>query len=86
LAEFITGMDTRIGYPTEHLAEKTAEEMSLPMYATGIGLVLRGQQHSNRTNAAKDKNAPTAPSRTKGSFFDSIFKKGKEFFGEEDVN
>jgi cell division protein FtsA len=86
LAEFITGMDTRIGYPTEHLAEKTAEEMSLPMYATGIGLVLRGQQHSNRNNAAKDKNAPTAPSRTKGSFFDSIFKKGKEFFGEEDVN
>jgi cell division protein FtsA len=85
LAEFVTGMDTRIGYPTEHLADNVNEEMSLPMYATGIGLVLRGLQHTERSRS-REKNAPTPPSKTKGSFFDSLFKKGKQFFDEEDVN
>ncbi|MCB0804637.1 MAG: cell division protein FtsA, partial [Bacteroidales bacterium] len=42
LTEFITGMDTRIGYPNEHLANETADEMASPMYATGIGLVIEG--------------------------------------------
>ncbi len=42
LAQFITGMDVRIGYPNEHLAKDTPEEMASPMYATGIGLVIEG--------------------------------------------
>lgn len=42
LTEFMTGMDTRIGYPNEHLTKNTPEEMSSPMYATGVGLVIEG--------------------------------------------
>lgn len=42
LTEFITGMDTRIGYPNEHLAQDVPDEMASPMYSTGIGLVLEG--------------------------------------------
>ena len=42
LTEFITGMDTRIGYPNEHLANDVSEELASPMYATGIGLVIEG--------------------------------------------
>jgi cell division protein FtsA len=42
LTEFITGMDTRIGYPNEHLANDVAEDLASPMYATGIGLVIEG--------------------------------------------
>ena len=42
LAEFSTGMDTRIGYPNEHLANDVPDEMASPMYATGIGLVIEG--------------------------------------------
>lgn len=42
LTEFMTGMDTRIGYPNEHLAADVAEELASPMYATGIGLVIEG--------------------------------------------
>jgi len=42
LTEFITGMDTRIGYPNEHLAKDVSEELASPMYATGIGLVIEG--------------------------------------------
>lgn len=44
LTEYITGLDTRIGYPNEHLAPGSPEEVSSPMYATGIGLVIMGQQ------------------------------------------
>ena len=35
-------MDTRIGYPNEHLANDVSEELASPMYATGIGLVIEG--------------------------------------------
>ncbi len=42
LAQFITGMDVRIGHPNEHLAKDTPDEMTSPMYATGIGLVIEG--------------------------------------------
>jgi cell division protein FtsA len=42
LTEFITGMDTRIGYPNEHLAQDVPDEMASPMYSTGIGLVVVG--------------------------------------------
>jgi cell division protein FtsA len=43
LCEYVTGIDTRIGYPTEHLAStNTIENISSPIYATGIGLVLKG--------------------------------------------
>jgi len=42
LAEFITGLDTRIGYPNEHLAKGMVDEVKSPIYATSVGLVLRG--------------------------------------------
>jgi len=42
LTEFMTGMDTRIGYPNEHLASDVPDEMASPQYATGIGLVIEG--------------------------------------------
>lgn len=38
--EYITGMDTRIGYPNEHLASG-AEDVTSPMYATSVGLVMK---------------------------------------------
>lgn len=42
LVEYITGMDTRIGYPNEHLASGSDDELSSPQYATGIGLLMKG--------------------------------------------
>lgn len=42
LAQFITGMDVRIGYPNEHLSKETPKELASPMFATGIGLVIEG--------------------------------------------
>jgi cell division protein FtsA len=40
LVEYITGMDTRVGYPNEHLAGDTDKETASPIYATAVGLVM----------------------------------------------
>src|SRR5690606_14181360 len=42
LIEYVTGMDTRIGYPNEHLASNNTNEITSPMYATSVGLVIKG--------------------------------------------
>lgn len=44
LVEYITGMDTRIGYPNEHLGRSKIDAVKSPMYATSVGLVLAGYQ------------------------------------------
>ena len=50
LVEYITGMDTRIGYPNEHLAGNSSEEISSPLYATAVGLVMNSI--ANNTQSA----------------------------------
>ena len=40
LVEYITGMDTRVGYPSEHLAGDTQEAVSSPLFATSVGLLM----------------------------------------------
>lgn len=57
LTEFITGMDTRIGFPNEHLSNNADNEVASPMYATGVGLVIEGinrfDRDSNREMSEK---------------------------------
>ena len=50
LVEYITGMDTRIGYPNEHLAGNSDDELSSPLYATSVGLVMESLR--NNLNSA----------------------------------
>ncbi len=42
LTEYITGLNARIGLPNEHLAANHIDELKKPMYATCIGLILKG--------------------------------------------
>jgi len=43
LVEYLTGMDTRIGYPNEHLAALPSDHaLNSPMYATAVGLLMKG--------------------------------------------
>jgi len=55
LTEFITGKDTRIGYPNEHLANDVPDEMASPMYATGIGLVIEGLNRAEYNDIRREK-------------------------------
>src|ERR1700743_90 len=50
LVEFVTGLDCRVGYTNEHLAKNDVltkhiyEDLQSPMYATAIGLLIKGVQ------------------------------------------
>jgi len=81
LVEYITGMDTRVGYPNEHLA-KGADELKSPMYATGVGLVIKGfselEKRKRHTPIEEEKGIKT-PTKTQGTFFDTI----KKWFEED---
>ncbi|HLV43042.1 MAG TPA: cell division protein FtsA [Brumimicrobium sp.] len=84
LFEFVTGMNSRIGYPNEHLGQSVNNEiLTSPMYATGVGLVLKGFESSDRKNRS-EAAVKSHSKRTKGSFFDKLLEKGKSWF-EEDV-
>ncbi len=48
LVEYITGMDTRIGYPNEHLAGDSDTEIASPLYATAVGLLMNAVQNQKR--------------------------------------
>ena len=63
LVEYITGMDTRIGLPNEHLAGNNSIEISNPTFATAVGLVMNSMEkrkskplESNLENDEIDKN------------------------------
>ena len=47
-------MDTRLGYPSEHLAGNNSIEISSPMYATAVGLVMNSIKVS-RKNKIKEE-------------------------------
>ncbi|MBN8566963.1 MAG: cell division protein FtsA, partial [Flavobacteriales bacterium] len=49
LVEYITGMDTRIGYPNEHLAGNSDEELSSPLFATAVGLMMNSINNNTKS-------------------------------------
>ena len=85
LVEYITGMDSRIGYPNEHLA-KGSVDVTSPMFATSVGLVMKGLQTMDKQN---QKNLATSTSSTiKGHSKDKssgFFDKLKSFFDEDSI-
>jgi cell division protein FtsA len=84
LTEYLTGMHTRIGYPNEHLAGNMPDELCSPMYSTGIGLVIKGFEYTERKTRSV-KKSKEAPQKNRGSFFDSIFKNTKNFFEADNI-
>ncbi len=89
LTEFITGMDTRIGYPNEYLANDVPDEMASPMYSTGIGLVIEGftrlgkekEKETQKGEKKKGKKKPEKPPRQ--TRFLSIIQEWFEKDGEQ---
>lgn len=74
LVEYITGMDTRIGYPNEHLAGDTDKATASPLFATAVGLVMNAAETQLATLDAEpttptdetdggDENSPAKPQK-----------------------
>ncbi|HOA36800.1 MAG TPA: cell division protein FtsA [Flavihumibacter sp.] len=55
LTEYVTGLNARIGYPNEHLAAGHIDELAKPMYATCIGLILKGYDDYERNRKQFEK-------------------------------
>ena len=55
LVEYITGMDTRIGYPNEHLAGDSDAEIASPLYATAVGLLMNAVGNKDKRRLQEEE-------------------------------
>ncbi len=92
LTEYITGMSTRIGYPNEHLANSKVEDVTSPLFATGVGLVLRGFDFLERRKVYQQQHQEKAPQVKQhshvnkvGGFFDKVLKGASEIFSDDEA-
>jgi len=67
LTEYVTGLNARIGYPTEHLAAGHIDELAKPMYSTCLGLILKGYDdfEHNRKQFEKEYKKVVVPESLK---------------------
>lgn len=62
LFQYVTGLDCRIGYPSEHVAKSPNDDLVSPMYATGVGLVLKGYERVGKPIVKPESQAgPLVP-------------------------
>ena len=55
LVKYKTGMDVRIGFPTEKLVGEKNQEVNHPMYATSVGLILKGYEYLENQVQSRDR-------------------------------
>lgn len=88
LVEYVTGMDTRIGYPNEHIAKSIVDEIKSPMYATAVGLVIKGLNESgmdemDETISHEDHEVNVKSQKT-GGFLNKWLEKGMAWLNDDD--
>ena len=95
LVEYVTGLDARIGYPNEHLAKNELlaknvyEELKSPMFATGIGLLIKGiqraeqQEEANKHSTAAIKIIPAEKAKKAFGLFDKLLQTGAKFIKDD---
>ncbi len=95
LVELMTGMSTRIGYPNEHITKSAVEDVTSPLHATGVGLVMKGfdylERHRSRTPVeARATAAARTPVKghSKGIFgglLDSVMNGASNLLKEDEI-
>ena len=88
LCEYITGLRARVGYPNQFLAQGGVDDITSPLYATSVGLVIKGFEamEKERGKGKGVRKVTGHSTKRRGSFFDSFFKTTQEFFEEKDVD
>lgn len=99
LVKFKTGMDVRLGYPTERLVKESDQEVNQPMFSTSVGLLLKGYEYLvandeeigikgdeivEDENQENHKKQKREKIKLKGKFFDSFRNAMTEIFEEND--
>lgn len=96
LVEYVTGLDSRVGYPNEHLAKNSVlpknvyDELKSPMFATGIGLLIKGIQKAEQAeeagkgqSIAVDKSPVSVKPEKAQGLLDRILQKGAKFIKDD---
>lgn len=89
LVEFVTGMDTRIGYANEHLGQSGIDEIKSPVYATGVGLVIKGlkaMEEGEKIEAIPDtkEREKAEEAARQGSLLSRLINSGKRWLYSDD--
>ena len=91
LVEYITGMDTRVGYPNEHLAGDSDESTTSPTFSTAVGLLMaaldkmpvevmpENQEETMEENAPGEEETQATVPKNRNSIFEQWTDKFKEF-------
>jgi len=79
LFEYVTGIDSRVGYPTEHLVNADNKGLSSPSYATGVGLIIKGFERLEQKARARGKTEKSQVDQLEKK---SIVNSGKGFFSK----
>ena len=88
LVEYVTGMDTRIGLPNEHLAGNNSIEISDPTFATAVGLVMNSMDKRKNISSGEKKDeesdndiedSDSIESKSSQSIFEKFTEKIKTF-------
>jgi cell division protein FtsA len=85
LTEYHTGMNTRLGLPIDQLAHGYSENISSPVYATAIGLLLKGIEDRDRGRIREEQKHTAArndedQSNEQNRWYENLFKKTREWF------
>ncbi len=64
LVKFITGMDVRLGYPSELLASESVDDVNNPMFSTSVGLILKGWEFLEQNKGAYQNNEENSEDST----------------------
>ena len=85
LTEYHTGLNTRIGLPIEQLAHGYSENISSPVYATAIGLLLKGIEDKERGRIREEfrntvNRAEEDQTTGQHKWYENLFKKTREWF------
>ena len=91
LVEYITGMDTRVGYPNEHLAGDSDESTTSPTFSTAVGLLMAAldkmpveaiqevpEEKAEESISVEESIQTTVP-KNRNSIFEQWTDKFKEF-------
>ncbi|MDC0204718.1 cell division protein FtsA [Flavobacteriales bacterium] len=86
LVAFVTGKETRIGYPNEHLGSESKDVVVSPMFSTGVGLVLKGFEYIENERPSKKNEVNEEIDIEETIENDGIIDKIKDWFIEEENN
>ena len=97
LFEMRTGLECRLGYPTEHLGKSKLEAMKNPMFSTALGLVMAGfksvDERENQYNLVRKQNhikpigntkpEPQKEKRSPADLLSNLFAKTREYLYDD---